>query len=81
MTAKPLSRVLYAAEATVQGGRAGHGRTADGRLDVELSVPEGMGGQGGPGTNLSSRSRWATRPVSSRRCWACAAPIKRKTDR
>ncbi len=51
MTAKPLSKVLYTAEATVQGGRAGHGRTADGRLDVELSVPEDMGGQGGPGTN------------------------------
>jgi lipoyl-dependent peroxiredoxin len=51
MTAKPLSRVLYTAEATVQGGRAGRGRTVDGRLDVELSVPEGMGGQGGPGTN------------------------------
>ena len=51
MTAKPLSKVLNTAEATVQGGRAGHGRTADGRVDVELSVPEDMGGQGGPGTN------------------------------
>ena len=51
MAAKPLSKVLYTAEATVQGGRAGHGRTADGRLEVELSVPEDMGGQGGPGTN------------------------------
>jgi len=51
MIPKPLSKVLYTAEATVQGGRAGHGRTADGRLDVELSVPEEMGGQGGPGTN------------------------------
>src|SRR6478736_10036953 len=51
MAAKPLSKVLYTAEPTVQGGRGGHGRTADGRLDVELSVPEDMGGQGGPGTN------------------------------
>ena len=49
MIAKPLSKVLYTAEATVQGGRAGHGRTADGRLDVELSVPD-----------TSSPSRWAT---------------------
>jgi lipoyl-dependent peroxiredoxin len=49
--ANPLTKVLYTAEATVQGGRAGHGRTADGRLDLQLSVPEDMGGQGGPGTN------------------------------
>jgi lipoyl-dependent peroxiredoxin len=46
-----LSKVLYTAEAAVEGGRAGHGRTSDGRLDVELSVPADMGGQGGPGTN------------------------------
>ncbi|MDT5251025.1 MAG: lipoyl-dependent peroxiredoxin, partial [Mycobacterium sp.] len=43
---------LYTAEATVEGGRAGHGRTSDGRLEVDLSVPAGMGGtEGGPGTN------------------------------
>ena len=46
-----LSRVLYTAEAVTEGGRAGHGRTSDGRLEVELSVPEVMGGEGGPGTN------------------------------
>jgi lipoyl-dependent peroxiredoxin len=51
LPANPLSRILYIAEATVQGGRAGHGRTSDGRLDLQLSVPEDMGGQGGPGTN------------------------------
>ena len=44
-------KALYTAEAVVEGGRAGHGRTSDGRLDVELSVPEGLGGQGGTGTN------------------------------
>ena len=44
-------KILYTAEAVVEGGRAGHGRTSDGRLDVDLSVPEGLGGQGGPGTN------------------------------
>jgi osmotically inducible protein OsmC len=51
MPVNPLRKVLYTAEATVQGGRSGHGRTADGRLDVDLSVPEDMGGDGGPGTN------------------------------
>ena len=43
--------ILYTAEATVEGGREGHGRTSDGRLDVDLSVPEEMGGRGGSGTN------------------------------
>ena len=51
MPANPLTKVLYTAEAIVQGGRAGHARTSDGRLDLELSVPTDMGGQGGPGTN------------------------------
>ena len=51
MPAEPLPKVLYTSEAVVEGGRAGHGRTSDGRLDLQLSVPEEMGGQGGPGTN------------------------------
>jgi organic hydroperoxide reductase OsmC/OhrA len=44
-------KILYTAEAVVKGGRRGHGRTSDGRLEVDLSVPEQMGGKGGPGTN------------------------------
>jgi len=43
--------ILYTAEAVVEGGRGGHGRTSDGRLTVELSVPREMGGDDGPGTN------------------------------
>jgi Ohr subfamily peroxiredoxin len=43
--------VLYTAEATAEGGREGHARTSDGRLDVDLDVPAEMGGSGGPGTN------------------------------
>src|SRR5437899_3728371 len=46
-----MDRVLYTAQAVVEGGRAGHGRTSDGRLDVALSVPQETGGDGGPGTN------------------------------
>jgi len=45
------TNVLYTAEATATGGREGHARTSDGRLDVELDVPTEMGGTGGPGTN------------------------------
>ena len=45
-------RILYEAEATATGeGRAGHARSSDGVLDVELSVPAGLGGPGGAGTN------------------------------
>jgi Ohr subfamily peroxiredoxin len=43
--------ILYTAEATVTGGREGHGWTSDGRLNVNLSVPATMGGSGGAGTN------------------------------
>lgn len=44
-------KILYTAEATVTGGREGHARTSDGRLDVDLDVPAEMGGTSGPGTN------------------------------
>jgi Ohr subfamily peroxiredoxin len=44
-------RKLYTAEATVTGGRAeGHGVTTDGALDVQLRMPNELGGEGG-GTN------------------------------
>src|SRR5919199_6312267 len=63
-------KIIYTAEAVVEGGREGHGRTSDGRLEVDLSVPEEIGGAGGPGTNRSSCPPSATRPASSPRCWA-----------
>lgn len=46
-----IQKVLYTAEALVEGGRSGRGRTSDGRLDVSLSVPQEMSGDGGSGTN------------------------------
>src|ERR1700737_4864504 len=50
-TPTPTVRVLYTADATATGGRKGHGRTSDGRLDIDFSSPTEMGGDGGPGTN------------------------------
>ena len=50
-TTKQPTRVLYTAEATVTGGRRGHGTTSDGRLQVDFSSPSELGGDGGPGTN------------------------------
>jgi lipoyl-dependent peroxiredoxin len=46
-----MPKPLYTAEAHVTGGRvAGHGRTSDGALEVDLRVPKELGGGGG-GTN------------------------------
>src|SRR5436190_4175789 len=46
-----MANVIYTAAATVTGGRAaGHGRTSDGALDVQLRAPVESGGEGG-GTN------------------------------
>ena len=42
---------LYTAAATAEGGRAGHIRSSDGHLNLDLSVPKEMGGEGGNGTN------------------------------
>lgn len=42
---------LYEASSTVSGGRKGHISTNDGTLELELSVPKGLGGDGGKGTN------------------------------
>ena len=46
-----ITKILYTSEATAQGGRGGHVRTSDGRLDLPLDVPAEMGGPGGLGTN------------------------------
>jgi Ohr subfamily peroxiredoxin len=46
-----MAKTIYTAKATVTGGRAaGHGVTSDGVLDLQLRLPEELGGQGG-GTN------------------------------
>lgn len=47
---KPLQKKLYTAEASVQGGRDGHGRSSDGILDLDIRPPVELGGAGG-GTN------------------------------
>ena len=43
-------KVLYTTHAIANGGRNGRTRSADGLVDVELSVPKAMGGPGRPGT-------------------------------
>ena len=44
--------ILYTAHATATGGgRNGRSATDDGKIDVNLSAPKGLGGDDGPGTN------------------------------
>ena len=45
-----MAKSVYKAEASVSGGRVGHGASSDGTLEVELRRPPEMGGEGG-GTN------------------------------
>jgi len=44
-------QVVYRTSATAIGGRTGKARSDDGRIDVELSTPKELGGDGGAGTN------------------------------
>lgn len=46
-----LEKVLYRAQAISNGGREGTSRSSDGILDVKLTTPKELGGNGLPGTN------------------------------
>jgi Ohr subfamily peroxiredoxin len=46
-----LQNVAYTANATATGGREGIAKSDDGRLEVNLSTPKGLGGDDGQGTN------------------------------
>ncbi|QDH10607.1 organic hydroperoxide resistance protein [Nocardioides dongxiaopingii] len=49
MTNTP-TKIVYTARASVTGGRAGHARSEDGVLDLDLTAPKETGGPG-TGTN------------------------------
>ncbi|ODT73155.1 MAG: organic hydroperoxide resistance protein [Pelagibacterium sp. SCN 63-23] len=46
-----MPKIMYTARATSTGGRSGHGATDDGVLDVTLTTPKEIGGDGARGTN------------------------------
>lgn len=46
-----IEKVLYRAHATSTGGRDGRSVSSDGILDVKLTTPKELGGDGNPGTN------------------------------
>jgi osmotically inducible protein OsmC len=43
--------ILYTTKATATGGREGRAASEDGRLQIALSTPKELGGNGGDGTN------------------------------
>lgn len=43
--------IAYSTDATAWGGRRGRVTSSDTRIDLELSMPKELGGDGGPGTN------------------------------
>ena len=46
-----IEKVLYTAHATSTGGRAGTSKSPDGVLDLTLTTPTELGGNGATGTN------------------------------
>jgi lipoyl-dependent peroxiredoxin len=46
-----IEKVLYTAHATSTGGREGSSKSSDGVLDVKLTTPKELGGNGAAGTN------------------------------
>jgi osmotically inducible protein OsmC len=46
-----IDKALYTATATSTGGRTGSTASSDGRIQLQLSTPKELGGDGGPGTN------------------------------
>lgn len=53
-------KVLYTTHAIATGGRNGHTRSADGIVDVDLSIPKEMEG---PATPARRRPRTCSRPA------------------
>jgi lipoyl-dependent peroxiredoxin len=46
-----IEKILYTATATSTGGRSGSSKSSDGALEVNLTTPKALGGDGAPGTN------------------------------
>ncbi|KJE19443.1 peroxiredoxin, Ohr subfamily [Frankia torreyi] len=46
-----MATTIYSATSTAWGGREGRVASSDNRVDLQLSIPKGVGGDDGPGTN------------------------------
>jgi organic hydroperoxide reductase OsmC/OhrA len=62
-------KTLYTAPVTASGGRnGGHAKSSDGVLDLGLSRPKEMGGEGETGTNPEQLFAAGSSAASSRPC-------------
>ena len=50
-----IAQAVYTATATSSGGRAGTTASSDGRLNLQLSTPKGLGGDDGPVERIGSQ--------------------------
>ncbi len=46
-----MTTTIYSATSTAWGGREGRVASSDNRVDLQLSIPKGLGGDDGSGTN------------------------------
>ncbi len=84
-----MKSVYYTASATTSGGRNGHVKSSDGVLDLDLTMPKEMGGEGGSATNPeqlfaagsppASRTPYVGSPTGRTRTWV-ATPRSRRTS-
>ncbi|HET8839461.1 MAG TPA: organic hydroperoxide resistance protein [Flavobacteriaceae bacterium] len=68
-------KTINTAKATANG-RAGHVKTDDGKIDMDLSVPKSMGGEGGNGVNPEQFFASAYSACYGSALQACAEKMK-----
>lgn len=68
-------KTINTAKATANG-RAGHVKTDDGKIDMNLSVPKSMGGEGGNGVNPEQFFASAYAACYGSALQACAEKMK-----
>ncbi len=69
-------KILFETTMTATGGRDGRAESPDGSFKLALSVPKGLGGPGGDGTNPEQLFAPAMRPASSVRSSWWRAPAR-----
>lgn len=69
-------KTINTAISTAVGGRAGHVTSEDGKIDLDLSVPKSMGGDGGGGTNPEQLFASAYAGCYGSALQACAKKMK-----
>lgn len=69
-------KTINKAVSTAKGGRNGHVKSEDGKIDMKFSVPKSMGGDGGEGTNPEQLFASAYAGCYGSALQACAEKMK-----